>query len=127
MPSRAMACMMREEPNIEPSAVERHAAAMPRTTIPPETAECCRKVRAVICMYNSPRDYANRDLGDIISARLHDVEVVLQRAAVHRPRLSKDQKDVTNESGGDGTDRAERDRAAGVGEVAGEVGALHHS
>ena len=32
MRSRARACMMRAEPNIEPRAVERHAVAMPSTT-----------------------------------------------------------------------------------------------
>eukprot|EP00965_Chrysotila_dentata_P049181 1631249-Pleurochrysis_carterae.AAC.2 len=30
--SRAMACRMRAEPNMEPSAVERHAAVTPNTT-----------------------------------------------------------------------------------------------
>ena len=41
MRSRARACMMRADPNMEPRAVERQAVAMPSTTKYCETHEAC--------------------------------------------------------------------------------------
>ena len=89
--SRARACMMRAEPNIEPRAVERQAVAMPSTT-----------------KYWLTRGVLHHVTPGRTAAR---VEVELQGAAVERPRLPEDEQHVAQEGGGHRADRAERDRA----------------